>query len=85
MSDGREDFEELKPPESRYEHYHLGQKEPEPDESFGKHDKPESRQNSFVRNLIATNCPCCGIRSCCRRCLLGNEDWGRQIYRSRRR
>lgn len=54
MSDGREDFEELNPPEPRYEHYHLGQKEPDLDDGSGKQDKPENRPNSFVRKLIAT-------------------------------
>lgn len=54
MSDGREDFEELNPPEPRYEHYHLGQKEPDLYDGSGKQDKPENRPNSFVRKLIAT-------------------------------
>lgn len=54
MSDGREDFEELNPPEPRYEHYHLGQKEPDLDDGSGKQDKLENRPNSFVRKLIAT-------------------------------
>lgn len=54
MSEGREDFEELNPPEPRYEHYQLGQKNPDAGDSSGKQDGPENKLNSFGRKLVAT-------------------------------
>lgn len=54
MSEGRENFEEVNQPEPVYEHYQLGQKNPDSDNSFNEQKRPEKKGNSFAGKLAMT-------------------------------